>query len=249
MVVASNSENQNNRIAEVRQASVAVVSGTEAFLLSVGGSPATSLVSSIGQCTSKVGRFVPSGRFEEVKDCKYKDWLWLKRSTGEVREFNCDSWHCLVHRGKVAYRWACRVAEARPERMITLTNVPRDMRKAYRAFGNLRDDIRERYEFKYARFLEVGVETGMLHWHLAQLGDYIPQRWLSWRAEAHGLGEVVDIRKCYGKAPGWYMAKYVTKEAAPGGWRKVTSSRGFFKHEPTALPDGEWVLIKGVIGK
>lgn len=177
--------------------------------------------------------------------CRYASWSWLNEATGEVREFNCGSWRCPVHRSKVAFRWACRVAESKPERMITLTNLPVDRARAYRAFDNLRCDIREHYEFEYARFLEVGAETGMLHWHLAQRGDYIPQAWLSRRAAAHGLGEVVDIRRCYGKGPSFYLAKYITKEAAPEGWRKVTVSRGYPKAEPV-VSTGDWILRRGV---
>lgn len=179
--------------------------------------------------------------------CRYASWSWLNAVTGEIREFNCGSWRCLVHRGSVAYRWACRVAESKPERMITLTDIPPDRAVAYESFANLRKDIRKAgFVFEYARFLECGEHTGMLHWHLAQRGSYIPQKFLSWRASAHGLGRVVDIRKCRGQGVSFYLAKYVTKEPAPTGWRKVSVSRGYPKPEPI-VSTGDWILRKGVI--
>lgn len=177
--------------------------------------------------------------------CRYASWSWLNTASGEIAEFNCGSWHCPVHRGAVAWGWAKRVAESKPERMITLTDIPDDRVRAYLGFKHLVRDVRKLYDFQYARFLEVGSKTGMLHWHLAQRGDYIPQRFLSSRASANGLGEVVDIRRCRGQGVGFYLGKYVTKESAPAGWRKVTVSRGYPK--PVApVVSGDWILRKGV---
>lgn len=177
-------------------------------------------------------------------ECKCITWRWLNVNTGEVRPFSCGSWSCPDHRAGVAWRWASRVAWARPERMITLTAVPRAREEAYRAFYQLVRDVRARGEFQYIRFLEAGKDTGMLHYHLAQKGDYIPQAWLSERARANGLGRVVDIRVCKGQGPAFYLAKYITKEAAPRGWRKVAYSKGWPR--PPAPPGEEgWVLQKG----
>jgi hypothetical protein len=148
----------------------------------------------------------------------------------------------------VAYHWACRVSEAHPERMLTLTNIPQDRAKAYLAFQHLVRDIRqEGIRFDYARFLEVGHNTGMVHFHIAQRGDYIPVRWLSARASANGLGKIVHIEACHGAGPQFYLAKYITKDdnSLPG-WRKVASSRGFFrtKELPANIRDKDWELIK-----
>jgi len=87
----------------------------------------------------------------------------------------------------------------------------------------------------------------MYHYHLGQRGDFVPVRLLSARAAANGLGKVVDIRKCHGEGPGWYMAKYIAKglDTIPGGWRKVAASRKFFPpKEPPAAPEPGWTLIK-----
>ena len=161
--------------------------------------------------------------------------------TGEIRDFNCNSWNCPVCVPKIAWKYACRVAYARPERMITLTNVPHDRQKARLAWIQLARDIRAKTPFEYAKFVEVGHKTGMLHWHLAEVGGYIPQRWLSARAEANGLGKIVDIRKCYGEGPSFYLSKYITKEGAPVDWRKVSFSRGFPRAVPMPAND-DWQL-------
>jgi len=179
--------------------------------------------------------------------CRYVAWKWLNEETGELRDFNCGSWRCPVCSQKVAWRWACRVAIAKPERMVTLTNVPSDKIKAYFAFGNLLKDIRQHYDFEYIRFLATGSKTGMLHWHIAQRGDFIPVRWLSRRAYSHGLGEIVDIRKCYGSGPQFYLTDYITREPAPAGWRKVSVSRGFPKSESKSKSAENWQLKKGAI--
>ena len=182
-------------------------------------------------------------------DCKYITWKWLNVNTGEVKPFNCGSWRCKQHQGAVAYHWACRVSEAHPERMITLTNIPTVKKEAYLAYKQLIRDIRkEGMRFEYCRFLEVGKKTGMLHFHIAQRGDFIPKFWLSSRASANGLGRIVDIEKCHGAGPQFYLAKYITKDnySLPG-WRKAASSRGFFrpKELPAEIRDSEWLLQKG----
>ena len=127
--------------------------------------------------------------------------------------------------------------------MITLTNIPHNKQDAYLGFQHLIQDIRRKgIRFEYARFLEVGSNTGMQHFHIAQRGDFIPKFWLSSRAAANGLGKIVDIEACRGEGPAFYLAKYITKEAGLPGWRKVASSRGFFaKENPSDFRDGTLV--------
>jgi len=176
--------------------------------------------------------------------CKYTEWFWLNKETGEVRPFNCGSWNCETHQAAVAYKWAARLARARPERMITLTNIPRDKPQAYLSFQQLIRDIRAAgIKMEYCRFMEVGTKTGMYHFHLGQKGGYVPKRFLSARAEANGLGKITDIRRCRGEGPAWYLAKYVTKEGVPEGWRKVAQSRHFFAKELPWESDGAWILV------
>ena len=132
--------------------------------------------------------------------------------------------------------------------MITLTNIPQEKSAAYLGFKQLIRDIRqEGIRMEYVRFLEVGSNTGMRHFHLAQRGDFIPVRWLSQRAAANGLGKIVYAEACRGAGPAFYLAKYITKDdnSLPG-WRKVASSRGFFraKELPADIRDSDWILLK-----
>jgi hypothetical protein len=177
----------------------------------------------------------------------------LNQSTGEIRPYNCGSWSCDQHKAATAYSWACRVALAAPQRMITLTNIPPDKIAAYHGFQQLVRDIRaEGMRFEYCRFLEVGHKTGMRHFHLAQRGDFIPVKWLSIHAAANGLGKIVHAEKCYGEGPAFYLAKYITKdEVILPGWRKVASSRSFFRERelPADIRDGDWVLKRGSISQ
>ena len=181
--------------------------------------------------------------------CKYTDWFYLNQLTGETAPFRCKSWHCPEHRQALAWWNACRVARARPERMITLTGIPKDQDQARMSFSHLVRDLRDRegIPFEYVRFFEVGARGGY-HYHLGQRGDFVPVRLLSTRAEANGLGKVVDIRKCFGAGPGWYMSKYISKglDLLPPGWRKVAASRAFWPPtEPPEPWESPWVLVKG----
>jgi len=181
--------------------------------------------------------------------CKYITWQWVNLETGEFRPFWCKSWRCEDHRQSLAWAWAFKVAKAHPQRMVTLTNIPQDQDVARKGFSHLVRDLRERegIPFEYVRFFEVGSKTGMYHYHLGQRGDFVPQRLLSARAAANGLGKVVDVRACHGAGPGWYMSKYIAKglETIPEGWRKVAASRRFFpKAEPTESEPG-WTLVRG----
>jgi len=58
---------------------------------------------------------------------------------------------------------------------------------------------------------------------------------------------VVDIRKCHGQGPGFYMSKYITKglDTLPFGWRKVSASKGFWgPREAPPEPEPGWVLVR-----
>jgi len=164
------------------------------------------------------------------------------------------SWKCPVHRIRMSWYWAFRLVKAKPERMLTITNVPKEAGVAHLAFQRLIRDLRKVCgEFQYCRFLEV-TERGMYHYHIAQKGAYVPQRKLSELAEKNGFGKIVDIRKINeGGGAAWYMAKYVTKESVPDGWKKVAASRTFFLpegpqngsegQESGSWSEDEWVVL------
>jgi len=187
-----------------------------------------------------------------IPQCQYTHWFMLNTITGEVGPYPCKSWHCPEHRRALAWSWAFKVARAGPERMITLTNIPRDRKQAALGFQQVVRDLRDRgFAFEYVRFFEVGSKTGTYHYHLGEKGGYVPQKLLSDRAAANGLGKIVDIRACHGEGPGWYMAKYISKglETIPEGWRKVSASRAFFAKEPPRAPEPGWTLVMGRKGR
>jgi hypothetical protein len=179
-----------------------------------------------------------------LNTCKYSAWHWVNQDTGETKPFNCGSWNCPTCQSKIAYHYACIVAAALPQRMITFTNVPKVREIASVAFSMLVRDIRAKYALEYARFVEVGAKTGMLHYHLAQRGDFIPKFWLSSRASANGFGRIVDIEACSGRGPAFYLSKYITKEGAPLDWRKVSFSRGFPRNKTDYNQDKNWLLFR-----
>ncbi len=181
--------------------------------------------------------------------CKCTAWFMLNTITGQVGPYRHKSWSCPVHRQAYAWSWAFRVARAGPQRMVTLTNIPKDQDTARKGFSSLVRDLRALgIPFEYVRFFEVGSRNGMYHYHLGQRGDFVPQKLLSDRAAANGLGKIVDVRSCHGAGPGWYMAKYIGKglDEMPPGWRKVAASRGFWPPKgPLESPEPGWVLVKG----
>lgn len=146
--------------------------------------------------------------------------------------------------------WAKHVAAWRPERAFTFTNVPHDPRRARLAWSHLVQEIRRRNggtAFGYARFLEAGTKTGMLHWHVLQRGTFIPQEWLSRHSKAVGLGKITYGQQIKGatlEQAIQYVTKYVTKEAAPIGWRKVCCSRDVGPLHPPAPHESDWLLVR-----
>lgn len=158
---------------------------------------------------------------ESPGECKYNTWRWVNTITGETRPFKCGSWDCPECSSALAWRVAFRIAAGSPERLITLTGVPLPRKRAYGAFQALARSIRrEGWAFEYLRVVEAGELHGALHWHVAQVGDFIPHRWLTKTCESVGLGQVNDIRRCYGRGPHWYLVKtgleaYMSKAAMP----------------------------------
>lgn len=159
-----------------------------------------------------------------------------------ITPIRCKKWTCK-HCGPVLARiWAKRIADRKPQRMITLTcdhtRWPRpDL--AYEAMKEALPKLVRRIRDKlgsieYAAVWELH-EDGYPHVHIAQRGVYIPQKWLSLVWNNLGLGPIVDIRKVTtGKAAAVYMAKYMTKTVAKGKdgiqlTRVVQASKAFFE--------------------
>jgi len=58
--------------------------------------------------------------------CKYKRWHWMKKSTGEVSRFRCNSWECDEYRSVVAERASRGASCGEADYLLTMMNVPDD---------------------------------------------------------------------------------------------------------------------------
>lgn len=189
-----------------------------------------------------------------MADCLYKGWRWINPRLEAIRPYECESWTCPKHRSHIARLWVKHVAAWQPTRVFTFTNVPKDQRHARLAWSHLVQEIRRRNggtTFGYARFLESGHDTGMLHWHVVARGTFLPKIWLSRHALAVGLGKVTYGQEIKGATLAQavtYVAKYVTKEAAPKGWRKVCCSRDVGPLHPPTIFASDWLLDRGEPG-
>ncbi len=118
----------------------------------------------------------------------------------------CKTYRCRVCGPLKARQKATILAWARPERFITLTQAPEDwaaLRKKVRVLKHVLQGEGLRSEMGWT--VERGKETGMVHVHALQHGDYVSQRHLQDR-----WGRIVDIRAIKG-ARG--AAQYAAKEA------------------------------------
>lgn len=148
----------------------------------------------------------------------------------------CGRWSCQHCGKKKVAKYALRVKEAAPNKLITLTVNPArwgSPREAYdgtrRKVSDLTKVLRKSYgEFEYFRILEV-TKKGWPHYHLITRSPYIPQAELSdlWR-QLTGA-PIVDVRMI--KKVGdvyWYVVKYLAKQAyIPWTDRRATWTRGF----------------------
>jgi hypothetical protein len=119
---------------------------------------------------------------------------------------SCDTWSCTWCGPRIASRRAGVLAWAEPARFVTLTQAPDEWQRLRAKVRKLSLKVRsEGYRTEWAWTVERGSQTGMIHVHALQHGDFIPQRALQsmW-------GKRVDIRAIR-SATG--AAKYSMKEA------------------------------------
>lgn len=143
---------------------------------------------------------------------------------------------------------AYRIADARPNKLITLTvdvkayETPRDAYDATRRqIPELAKAIRvEKGEFEYVRVLET-TRRGWPHYHLVARCPYIPQHLLSDLWAARVGAPIVDVRaiRKTDNVIG-YVCKYLSKQKiVPWTQRRIAWSRHFFtsppEHEKGAL--------------
>lgn len=131
-------------------------------------------------------------------------------STGLVVNVGCQTHGCAYcgprQTRRLAMAVSTRLGEVNRARFVTLTNAPADFQTCRQKMRDLRRYLKRRgYTWEAFWSLEHGTQTGMLHAHCIQHGDYIPQAELqaTW-------GQIVDIRAVRsGKVSG-----YVLKDAA-----------------------------------
>jgi len=154
----------------------------------------------------------------------------------------CKTWMCPRCGPVLARLWGDRIADAKPQRFITLTADPYKWPRPDLAYDAMKDAwtalvrlIRQKIgTFEYCLVWELH-HSGYPHLHVCQRGKYIPQKWLSRTWLRLGIGQVVDIRSISTRrGAARYATKYMLKTVkatrdAIGLTRVVTASRGFFR--------------------
>lgn len=119
---------------------------------------------------------------------------------------SCDRWACPFCGPREASRRARVLAWARPERFVTLTQAPEDWQRLRAKLRKLTMRVRqEGLTVEWAWTVERGTQTGMIHIHALQHGQFIPQAKLQdwWGAIVH----IERIRQPKG------ATRYALKEA------------------------------------
>jgi hypothetical protein len=148
--------------------------------------------------------------------------------------------------------WANRVADAKPQRMVTFTRI-----------GQTRDDIRiglqhilrrirgGGFAFDYWGVVELH-KSGVPHMHVVQRGNFIPKAKLAEACRKEGWG-FSDIRQI---SEGWSAARYCSKHLCHSHGRRwngrlIRYSRQFFpetqkQRKAAARLDGiKWEVVHG----
>jgi hypothetical protein len=181
-----------------------------------------------------------SDSFEDLsrKWCDCKCWFVFDAKADKIywKDFNCGSWGCEDCVAKLRWKWGNIIAWGTEQahqlsrlRFLTLTGMPADDKRARQGFNNLNRDLRGLgYSFEYLGFNEIS-KGGMRHKHLLLHGDYLPQRLVSERAEANGLGKIVWITEVHNsQSVREYVTKYIGKNPLTWSGRKFSYSKGFF---------------------
>lgn len=142
------------------------------------------------------------------------------------------------------WRRALAIAHARPERLITLTDVGVTWSQVRSRMKRVRHEVAKRHRIEWCWSIEANPRGTGLHVHAWQRGGFIPQKLLSEVSRREGMGVVADIRFVANpdRRRAQYSVKsagYTLKEAAKGslsaqewialnGGRLTHQSRGFF---------------------
>lgn len=149
----------------------------------------------------------------------------------------CRKWGCPICGRKKLTHYARRVADAKPNRFITLTCWTRLYENPRQAFDLTRRKVgefaqhfrRQLGEFEFFRVLEA-TEAGWPHYHLITRSPYIPHKHLLAKWQELTGNKIVHV-KAIDKATNayWYTVKYLGKQyAVPWTTRRAAWSRHFF---------------------
>ncbi len=162
----------------------------------------------------------------------------------------CKRWGCRYCGERRASLLASKVAEAKPNRLITLTINPKfhetplsAYKSTTRKVSELSKKVRKLHgSFEYLRVLEV-TKKGWPHYHLVCRSKYIPQYLLSEIWASLTGAPIVDVRMIRKHQSVYrYVLKYLCKQKyIPWTDRRVSWSRGFFPVTPETIK-GKWKL-------
>lgn len=121
----------------------------------------------------------------------------------------CNSWKCERCAARMTSLWANRIAEAKPQRMMTFTWIGDTRGAITLSLQQVMRDLRgQGFEVEYWGVVELH-KKGDPHMHLLQKGSYIPSKALKHHTANHGWG-FTDIRACTsGWSATWYCAKHL----------------------------------------
>lgn len=205
------------------------------------------------------------------KHCGKGSIIGVSRTTGKICivPMCCNRWSCPHCAIRLRRLWAKRAADARPERLLTLTADPKystdphkireRMLEAWQKFvkywrhGKRRADDRadlRPHTLEYMAVWELQA-NGRPHLHILHKGDYIPQKFLKRWMEKSSVGSITDIQRIRSpQAAPKYVTKYLAKSAHDtkawlGTRRLIMVSAKFFankKDPPTeeSHPDYDW---------
>jgi len=183
-------------------------------------------------------------RYTDNPACAKWPFDYFDITTGQIRPGSCKAIRCPICGPFEIKRRVRRVANARPQRFVTLTQLPENMQEAMAAEKKLRRLLRELGGFQLEWVMaHERTKKGVRHGHALQKGDSIPQAILSSMAERSGMGYVTWIERIRDDGASAYAMKearrvigYATKgseqlEQHPdfNGGRLYRSTRGYFR--------------------
>lgn len=139
-----------------------------------------------------------------LQDCGGGGALVLRsESTGAYAPMPCQRNWCVTCGSRKVVASAIAAGLAEPDQFGTLTLVGEDPRIIRRRISSLRADLGKRgFPGEWFGAVEANPKGTGHHWHFWRRGGYVPQRLLSDRASAWGMGYICDIRQYRGGAKG-----------------------------------------------